>query len=114
MTKKANETVAEICLYGTRRVGFGWLATTREGARLGDAELRDRSMTETVFEAIDAVAKSRGALDGVAIVFAPGGETCAEFSVASPATVGCTPFVPAPVFTISAEALVAAAQEAAR
>jgi hypothetical protein len=109
--------VAEICLYGTREHGAGWLASTPDGRMFGDGELNFAlGFTQAVWDAGDALAKA-GVRSGTIRIFAPGGQRMALVSQA-----GYLPYYgdlkweAAPVIEISCEDIerVAAEQAAAR
>lgn len=77
----------EICLYGAREVGFGWLAVTsaRPGEVLSEAgpgedvSLSCGSLTAAVWTAADAIRAAGGR--GGCLVFAPCGELVAEVNL---------------------------------
>lgn len=102
-------TIADICLYGNRETGAGWLARTNDGTLLGDGEPNPaRNFTEAVWLATDAIVGHVRA-GGKARVFAPGGERMAIIDLHHPGWFGRLVWEPAPVLEISAEAIEAAA-----
>lgn len=105
--KNAKKT-AELCLYGTRDAGFGWIARTGDGVLLGDGELRFDSVTVAVWTAQQALTDA-GAWKCPVVIFEPGGRRMARSSVGSVPSYGLLVWETAPVFVISAEAIVAAA-----
>lgn len=109
--KKAQLVVAEICLYGTSRVGHGYLARAAAypGKMHGTGEPSlARGATSCVFLACDDLRRA-GCPDGIVRVFAPGGERMAEIELSNPPYYGDMKWQPAPMFVIEAEALIAAA-----
>jgi len=57
MAKRNKAPVAEICLYGVRSTGAGWILATREGVLRGDGEPRaDRTFSAAIAEAFEALA----------------------------------------------------------
>lgn len=118
-TTKTRKTklVAEVCLYGNRETGAGWLARTAEGAMLGTGDPKAaRSFTDAVWLACDAVRRLRSmaghahAHTGTVRVFAPGGERMADTDLNRPATYGDLHWVPATMLVIDADAIIAAAE----
>lgn len=98
-----------ICLYGTREHGSGWLAhATGYRAMFGNGELvQHRSFTEAVFQACDALRQY--GYTGIAYVFEPEGKRCAPVNVCRPCYFGNLAWQDAPVYTISSDAIIAAA-----
>jgi hypothetical protein len=80
-TIKANQTVAEICLYGTSRTGAGYLCHLRTGQLFGDSELRaDRSFTSAVWTALDQIVAA-GVTSGQLAIFHPGGQMVTRVNI---------------------------------
>jgi len=110
-TRKAVNAVADICLYGNGAVGAGWLAATNDCRMFGTGEPRaDCSFTEAVWEAQETLVKT--GLTGMARVFTPSGHSMAIIDLQAVVTFGDLKWQPAPVYTISAESLIAAAEKA--
>src|ERR1044072_4023899 len=112
MAKRNQKIVAEIFLYGTHQHGAGYLAhvgpLNRETKFFGDGELREnRSFTVAIWLACDELAKA-GAV-GLAWVYASSGNMRAKVDIQRPAYFGKLKWEPAPLYTISAEAIEAAA-----
>lgn len=105
------QLVAEICLYGNRETGAGWLARMEDGALLGNGEPKaGRSNTEAVWRACDQIGRVLGMCGGrprnaTVRVFASGGDLMADTSLTNPATFGDLKWVPATVYVVSAEAI---------
>lgn len=110
MSKKA--LVGEICLYGTRHTGAGWLArvgASLDGHLIGDAEPNpDHTFTEAVWMACDAL-RNAGIKAGMVRVFESGGKNCADTDINNPGYYGDLKWVPAPVYVIDADTILAAA-----
>jgi hypothetical protein len=109
-TKKNTKLVAEICLYGTRDAGFGFIARAADGRMFGKGELfAGRSMTETVWLAVDELktAGVSGAGGATVAIFAPGGARLAVEAFANVRAVGDFAWQTAPTFTVSVAALTA-------
>ena len=99
--------LAEICLYGNRQTGAGWLAVFAD-RMAGDGEpVADRSFTEAVWLAAEAL-KKLGAPGKVAI-YAPGGEKMAICDLSRVPSYGDLRWQPAPQHEIGEAMLVAAA-----
>jgi hypothetical protein len=108
----AAEHVADICLYGTHETGAGYIAATRDGSHFGNGEPRTgRTFTEAVWIAVGALEAAGGLEAGRVRVFAPGGERMAWMELTSPLTFSDLAWEAAPVYTISASELEAAASE---
>lgn len=75
--------VADICLYGTRDHGFGYLADSRAGLHIGDGALTHRTATAAYWTACQEL-RTSGCDSGIVRVFAPGGEFVAEGSLDAP------------------------------
>lgn len=107
--------VADITLYGTSHTGAGWLAlltNPSHGRLLGTGDPNPgTSFTEAVWSAVAAL-NAAGAEGGLVRIFAPGGEKMAVVdSRHLVPTFGDLLWMPAPVFELSADALLAAAAE---
>jgi len=111
-TKITKMLVAEICLYGNGPTGCGagWLAVEFGGRLLGDGEpVKDRTFTEAVWGAVDALRKI-GIVQGIVAIYAPGGERYALAPIGRVPTFGNLQWTsPAPCHVISAAELEAAA-----
>lgn len=119
---KANAAVtvvADICLYGNRETGAGFIAQAVDGRMFGNGEpLASRSFTEAVWLAVDELRRA-GVERGQLRIFAPGGERMATVEIGGLKDrrlpyFGELSWGPAPVYVISAEALVAASEEGGR
>lgn len=106
-------TEAVICLYGSHECGAGWIAVV-DGRSLGDGEPRaGATMTAAIHAARDALlplVDPRARLT----VFAPGGRLAARVAIDRPIAFGRLAWIPAPVWTISAADVMAAAEEQKR
>lgn len=104
---------ADICLYGNRETGAGWLARTSDGTLLGDGEPRvNWNFTYAINDAADAIVaheRANGRESHYARVFASGGRMMATMSLKRPGWFGDLKWEQAPVLEISAEAIDAAA-----
>lgn len=116
-TNNAAKTIGEICLYGGNAATgskSGWLATIgplTDGRMLGDGEPHYYGLTEAVWAACEALRES-GIQRGNAWVFAPGGKLRALVDINHPAYYGQLQWEAAPVFTLSAAAIMEAAEAA--
>ena len=92
----STHVAADICLYGTAQIGAGYLVATSDGAVFGDhAPCATRSMTEAVWQAVDAL-RARGILVGTARIFHPGGARVSVVDLACHVpTFGSLPSAPA-------------------
>lgn len=111
-TKTTTATVvADICLYGNRETGAGFLGVRYpHGQSFGTGDpVKGRSFTDALFLAMSEVPPVRG---GVVRVFDAGGERTTTLSVnlAVP-YYGDIVWREAPVYTISAAALIAASEK---
>lgn len=110
MSSRTQKIVAEIYLYGTNKIGFGWLASYR-GQILGDGEPKaGRSCTETVWDACDSLRVAIQANDGgkagafgLATVFAPGGQHEGEIEIGRPGYYGDIEWRAARVYVVDVE-----------
>lgn len=108
-TAKTTAAPAEICLYGNREIGAGWLARTPDGRLLGDGDpVEGRMFTEAVWQAQDAL-EAAGVKGGRVRIFAAGGQRMAEEYLTHRAYFGDLKWTAAPVIEISVEAILAAA-----
>ncbi len=108
--KQKNEIVADVCMYGTRRIGLGWGAQGKDGRRFGDCTISPGLTGETIalWMALDAL--ENNGYRGMVRVFAPGGEVMAITNICGARQYwGDLKWQPAPVYTISAEEIAAAA-----
>lgn len=117
MARKTQQHVAEICLYGTSMIGFGWLAQTRDGAMLGDGEPKgNRTATECVCIACGQLLRLFGAAGGRPAsgskvrVFAAGGLQYTDVDLRHPGYFGDFKWQPAQPVVISCDAILAAAE----
>jgi hypothetical protein len=110
MSKSNQSIVGEVCLYGSQRCGHGWIARTAAGQLFGDGEpISGASMTQAAWAGLEAL-RANGAI-GVCQVFAPGGKLAAKVNNrgAFPYA-GSMDWQAAPVYVISAVAIIAAAE----
>ena len=110
--KKAKGICGSICLYGSHRCGFGWLAhvgpLTRETKMLGDGEpAAEVGATGAMWAACEALRKdgARGSVE----VFEPSGKLRAVCDVDRPGYFGDLKWEAAPVLLIEADEIMAAA-----
>lgn len=113
MTKKSGNF--QICLYGTRTAGFGYIASglakACEGGKLvelstgavrlfgkGGEELKYESMTEALYAAQAALKEAKGKPGAEVTVFGPGGEMCATVELGGCQNIGELKWGPAPVY----------------
>lgn len=101
---------AEICFYGNRDSGFDFLALTAAGftaeSQPSPEVLRFDSITDAFFRAVKSLEAADVGPDTEVAVFMPGGDRMARFVLAEPPMgVGSLKTEPAPVYTISAEAI---------
>src|SRR5688572_32452300 len=84
-TQTAGGFVAHICLYGTRYIGMGWLASPADASVvLGDGEpVSTRGESEAIWEAVDAV-RAAGVQAGRVLVCAAGGVAWTTVDLAVP------------------------------
>lgn len=121
-SKQAQQVVAEVCLYGTRLHGYGWLGQMADGTLLGDTitqaedpwragevRLVEGTMTERIFAAVRALAEDHGVRSGLVRVYEPEGIRFAIVDLARPRNVGDLTWERAGGFEVSAEAIIAAA-----
>jgi hypothetical protein len=96
----AKTIVGEICLYGNRQTGAGWLASTLHSERMGTGEpVAERSFTEAVWMAADEIRKFY--MRGLIRIYAPGGEKMATINVCGhPPCYGDLKWEPATVYTV--------------
>ena len=108
-SRKNQNIVAEICLYGNHQIGAGWLARLENGELLGDGEPRQgRCFTSAVWLAADEVRK-HVSQSGYAWVYAAGGRMRAKIEIAHVGYFGNLPWESAAPLEISSEAIEAAA-----
>lgn len=113
-TRTATTIVGDICLYGTSMVGAGYLGVAMpHGQTFGDGTPSvHRSFTEAVWLGLADLKRITGAARGRVRVFHPGGERMSVIDINSCDNYGTivSTTEPAPVYTISAEALIAASE----
>ena len=84
MAKSTQSPVAEICLYGTRQTGAGYIVaihTAYHVVRMGTGEpVRDRTFTEAVWKAVDLI-NLAGYMRGIVHVYEPTGQRFAAFDL---------------------------------
>lgn len=98
--------LADICLYGIRQTGAGWLAARHDGRMFGTGDpVQGRTFTEAVFQAVDAICTGNklglvcGHQVGLVRIFHPGGDTMTVIDLQELIpTYGDMARVPAPVF----------------
>lgn len=74
---------ADICLYGNRETGSGWLAALPDGHLLGDGEpMASRMFTEAIWQAQDALVRAGLSLRTPVRIFDVGGMRIARATVA--------------------------------
>ena len=108
-TATRHTAATDICLYGNRDTGAGFLGVTSHGIRFGDgAPKADRSFTEACWQAIEE-ARRLGAI-GLVRIFDAGGERCAVIDIdVFLLSYANLKWNAAPVLTLSGAALIAAA-----
>lgn len=120
-----SKIVAEICLYGVRSTGAGWIAQIADDVReadgvkrlIGDGEPRqDRTFTDAVWQACQAIRdllapRGRDVSRDVVRVYDTGGKRFAEIDLTCPPNYGCLTWERAPVFVLSMEEIIAASQK---
>lgn len=110
-TTKANQAaVADICLYGNRDTGSGFIVALADGRMFGDGRpVAGRSFTEAVWLAVDLI-RDAGVQDGRGQVFHPGGDFVSDIDLGGIVpSYGALQSRPAPVYVIPVDALMAAA-----
>jgi hypothetical protein len=101
--------VADICLYGNRETGAGWLAQLADGRLLGDGEPRKNwSANDATWIACMKIQEA-GLKSGRVRVFMAGGQRMAETDLCRPGYFGQLEWRPAPVLIFTAEEIEAAA-----
>jgi len=82
MSKASTAPVAEICLYGTRQTGAGYIVSIRTAVwpvRIGTGNpVPGRSFTEAVWKATDMI-RLAGHVSGIVHVYEPTGQKVAAF-----------------------------------
>lgn len=105
----AKTIVGEVCLYGNRETGAGYIAVL-PGRMFGDGTpVRGRSMTEAVWFAAFAL-RDAGAGPGLVRVHEPDGRLMADVDIDNPGYFGDLPWVPAAKIQVSMDALMAMAE----
>lgn len=85
---KNKSIVADICLYGTSVIGYGYLAQVKDGQLVGDGKpCRERSATEAVWLACQEI-RNLGIAGGSVRVFCPTGLWMATTDLSLPAYYG--------------------------
>ena len=100
------DAVAEVCLYGARSCGFGWLGQMFDGQKFGDGELRFESASLAIANACQSIPTSLARTD-VVLIFDMGGQRVARTNAWGPQTYGDLDWKDAPQFVISAADLIA-------
>ena len=119
ITKAMEESVvADVCLYGTRDVGAGWLVEMNPAytldstgkTMLGDGEPNAmRGFTEAIYQACHAVRLAMGGMSyGMVRIYEPNGKMMALASVNHPGYFGDLKWSAAPVFAMNLSELVEA------
>jgi len=117
MARRTNKVVGEICLYGGNEATgrkAGWLAGIGVSAMagrlgsLGNGELTSHGLTEAVWAACEAL-RDAGVRKGTAWVYAPGGQRRVAVDISHPGYYGQLAWESAPMYVLSAEAIMAAA-----
>lgn len=109
MTSKAKKLVGEICLYGTRETGAGWLVRLADGKMLGDGEpVAWRTFSDAIYQACAAVMDA-GIKAGTVRIFEPRGQLMAEADLNHPGYFGEQKWQIAPVFVIDVQQITAVA-----
>ncbi len=112
-TPKQQQVVAEVCIFGTSQVGFGWITRLADGRMFGDGEpKKDRSATSALWLGMGVI----GAVRGVVLVnmdTLDGRPLQAKVDALARPTFGALQWEAGPVFTISTEALLAASTKEA-
>lgn len=114
---KSSNPVAEICLYGTRQTGAGYIvAIQTPGAvvpvvRIGSGEpVQGRSFTEAIWIARDLIVRATSRHQGIVHVYEPSGQKFAAFDLADLPTFGGLNWIDGgTVYVISTEQVQAAA-----
>lgn len=107
--KTATAPAADICLYGGTH-GSGWLARTSDGRMFGNGDpVAGRDLTAATWLAAEAL-RAAG-VRGHVRIFEPSGRSMAIADVGAIPYFGMLAWQAAPVYTISVEALEAAARE---
>jgi hypothetical protein len=103
-SKKKNQQVAEICLYGTSAVGSGYIARAASGEMIGNGVLvPGRSFTEAVWIAVDELEAAGLRKPGTIAIFAPGGEQMAVTDAMRVPAFGDLKWQRAPVYVLTME-----------
>jgi hypothetical protein len=110
-TKRTKKAVADICLYGTRETGAGYIGCRLDhGQTVGSGEpVRNRSFTEAIWLAAEDL-RGLGVDRGIVRIFDSGGERMALVEMHRIPSYGNLQWQPAVVWTISVDALVGAAK----
>jgi len=100
--KRAAGEVGDICLYGNRQTGAGWIATAVDGQQAGDGEPREgRCFTLAVALAVEALEEMADwGRYSWAWVYEPSGRRRAKVDLMSPGYFGELVWEPAPVYEI--------------
>lgn len=111
MPRKTTKIVAEICLYGSSKVGHGYLVSLPERKLLGDGEPRKHwSLTDAMFHGLTDI-RETGIVRGLVRVFEPTGQRCADVEIGKAwPYFGDLKWQWAAQFAISAQELLAAAE----
>lgn len=104
-----NQVVIEVCLYGNREVGAGYIWENVHGQKGGSREPKvGRTMTEAVWLAVAEARASVAIPRGKVRVFAPGGEFVAEVPINRVGYYGNMEWRKAGGYVIDTEAIIAA------
>lgn len=115
MAKRSAGVVAEVSIYGTSRVGHGYIVRLADGRMFGTGEVREgRSATEALWLAMDEVTKAGTGRTGTVLVHidtVDGRPLQAALRASDRPYFGELTWSDGPVYVLSSEAL-KAAQEA--
>jgi len=105
--------IADVCMYGIRETGAGWLAQIADGTLLGDGTPKPgMDFTTALWKACEHVRlharDSEAFVRGRVRVFEPGGKRVAEFDVAYPPWYGSLVWEDAPTMNLTAHEVVSA------
>jgi hypothetical protein len=104
-SNKSDAIVADVCLYGTREIGTGFIYSTPEGTRGGDGVPRSHiDLTMGILCAMNEL-RAAGIRDGKIRIFAPGGKFMAIVGLNQFVYYGNLTWQPAIQYEISVEEL---------
>ena len=100
-----NLVVADICLYGTSRIGAGFIVCRLDNGKMaGDGEsVAGRSFTEATWMGIESL-RTLGVEAGLVRIFEPGGDRMAIVDINRVPSYGNLQWGPAPIYTLSVRA----------